>query len=172
MIDRAFFHRDVLAVAPDLVGKLLVRTLPGGRVLRLRITETEAYAGEGDTACHASRGRGRRSEMLYHDGGTIFVYLCYGMYWMLNIVTGRADEPQGVLLRGAEGYDGPGKLTRALGIDGALNGGDILACPGLRIEDDGKLAGILAGKRIGIGYAAEADQARLWRFTLKGTDNG
>ena len=88
--DREFFRRDVLCVAPELVGRILVRRLPDGTLLRARITETEAYRGEQDTACHASRGRTQRTEVLYHDGGTIYVYLCYGMHWMLNIVTGRA----------------------------------------------------------------------------------
>ena len=97
--DREFFRRDVLCVAPDLVGRILVRRLPDGTLLRARITETEAYRGEQDTACHASRGRTQRTEVLYHDGGTIYVYLCYGMHWMLNIVTGHADEPQAVLIR-------------------------------------------------------------------------
>ncbi len=105
--DREFFRRDVLCVAPELVGRILVRRLPDGTLLRARITETEAYRGEQDTACHASRG----TEVLYHDGGTIYVYLCYGMHWMLNIVTGHADEPQAVLIRAcADGANGPGKL--------------------------------------------------------------
>ena len=90
--DREFFRRDVLCVAPELVGRILVRRLPDGTLLRARITETEAYRGEQDTACHASRGRTRRTEVLYHDGGTIYVYLCYGMHWMLNIVTGHDVE--------------------------------------------------------------------------------
>ena len=125
--DREFFRRDVLCVAPELVGRILVRRLPDGTLLRARITETEAYRGEQDTACHASRGRTRRTEVLYHDGGTIYVYLCYGMHWMLNIVTGHADEPQAVLIRAcADGANGPGKLTRRLQIDKAFNDGDII----------------------------------------------
>ena len=118
--DREFFRRDVLCVAPDLVGRILVRRLPDGTLLRARITETEAYRGAQDTACHACHGRTKRTEVLYHDGGTIYVYLCYGMHWMLNIVTGHVDE-------------------------------------GLRfaLETD---------TRVGIGYAAPEDQARLWRW--------
>ena len=91
--DREYFRRDVLCVAPDLVGRILVRRLPDGTLLRARITETEAYRGERDTACHACHGRTKRTEVLYHDGGTIYVYLCYGMHWMLNIVTGHVDGP-------------------------------------------------------------------------------
>lgn len=166
MTDREFFLRDVLDVARELPGKYLTRTLPDGREMRAVITETEAYGGERDTACHASKGRTRRSEMLYHAGGTIFVYLCYGMHWMLNIVTGPENEPQGVLIRAAGGYNGPGRLTKALSIDGGFNGLDILSCPGLRVED-GEKVDIILGKRIGIAYAAKADQDRLWRFTVK-----
>lgn len=136
--DREFFRRDVLCVAPDLVGLILVRRLPDGTLLRARITETEAYRGAQDTACHACHGRTKRTEVLYHDGGTIYVYLCYGMHWMLNIVTGHVDEPQAVLIRAcADGANGPGKLTKRLQIDKVFNGGDITACPELWIEDDG-----------------------------------
>ena len=167
MTDREFFRRDVLETAPALVGCYLVRTAPDGSEKRFMITETEAYAGESDTACHAHRGRTKRSEMLYHDGGTIFVYLCYGMYWMLNIVTGAEDEPQGVLIRACEGAAGPGRLTRALGVDGSFNGLDILANPGLRLELPRSKVNITCGKRVGIDYAAPADRDRLWRFIME-----
>jgi DNA-3-methyladenine glycosylase len=166
MTDREFFRRDVLETAPALVGCYLVRTAPDGSEKRFMITETEAYAGESDTACHAHRGRTKRSEMLYHDGGTIFVYLCYGMHWMLNIVTGPAGSPQGALIRACRGVNGPGRVTKALGIDGSFNGGDILACSELRIEAGDKID-ITFGKRIGINYASQEDQDRLWRFTAQ-----
>jgi DNA-3-methyladenine glycosylase len=166
MTDREFFRRDVLETAPALVGCYLVRTAPDGSEKRFMITETEAYAGESDTACHAHRGRTKRSEMLYHDGGTIFVYLCYGMHWMLNIVTGPAGSPQGALIRACRDVNGPGRVTKALGINGSFNGGDILACRELRIEAGVKVD-ITFGKRIGINYASQEDQDRLWRFTAQ-----
>ena len=166
MTGRDFYRCGVLETAPALIGKTLVRTFPDGSVSRLIITETEAYTGERDSACHAFRGRTKHSEMLYRDGGTIFVYLCYGMYWMLNIVTGRENDPQGVLIRGAGDISGPGRLTRRLDIDGSFNGLDILACPGLAVED-GDEVDITCSTRIGIGYASKEDQDRLWRFTLK-----
>lgn len=172
MMDRDFFRRGVLEVAPELVGMTLVRTFADGSVKRLRITETEAYAGAEDSACYAHKGRTKRSEMLYRDGGTMFVHLCYGMYWMLNIVTGPVGEPQGVLIRGAEGYDGPGKLTKALDIGKSFDGADVLRCPGLRLEDGGSMVDITCGKRIGIAYAAPEDQEKLWRFTAKRKGNG
>ena len=163
--DREFFRRDVLCVAPDLVGRILVRRLPDGTLLRARITETEAYRGAQDTACHACHGRTKRTEVLYHDGGTIYVYLCYGMHWMLNIVTGHADEPQAVLIRAcADGANGPGKLTKRLQIDKTFNGRDILTCPELWLEDDGQRFALGTDTRVGIGYAAPEDQARLWRW--------
>ncbi len=162
-----FFHRDCLEVAPDLIGKLLVRRLPDGTVWKLRITETEAYRGEEDTACHAHRGRTKRTELLYRESGTIYIYLCYGIHWLLNLITGEAEQPQGVLIRGCEGFPGPGRLTKRLEITGELNGGSILDSDALWVEDDGFRCEIGLGKRIGIGYADQADQDRLWRFLQK-----
>ena len=89
-----FYHRHALEVAPDLVGKVLVY-----QGQRLRISETEAYCGVSDTACHASKGRTNRTEVLYADAGTIYVYLCYGIHWLMNIITGDREDPQGVLIR-------------------------------------------------------------------------
>ena len=89
-----FYHRPCLDVARELVGKVLVHG-----DLRLRITETEAYCGESDTACHASKGRTARTEVMYREAGTIYIYLCYGMHWMLNIVTGEKNAPEAVLIR-------------------------------------------------------------------------
>ena len=161
-----FYHRPCLQVARDLVGKVLVRRVDG-EVLRLRITETESYCGEQDTACHASRGRTRRTEVMYQKAGTIYVYLCYGIHWMLNIVTGEEDEPEAVLIRACEGsMNGPGKLTKALQITGQLNRGSILG-EELWVEDDGFACAVAADTRVGIGYASEEDQARLWRFRLR-----
>ena len=156
-----FYHRPCLDVARDLVGKVLVHG-----DLRLRITETECYCGESDTACHASKGRTQRTEVMYRKAGTIYIYLCYGMHWMLNIVTGEENEPEAVLIRACEGkYNGPGKLTKALGITGQLNRGSILGDE-LWIEDDGLSPTLEALPRVGIGYASEEDQARPWRFRL------
>lgn len=122
-LERDFFARDVLEVAPDLLGKLVVHRTEHG-ILRLRITETEAYRGEQDTACHAHRGRTRRTETLYGPPGTLYVYLCYGIHWMLNLVTGREGQPQAVLVRACLTAQGPGRLTKALQVTGALNGQD------------------------------------------------
>ena len=148
--------------AEALVGRILVRRFEDGRVLRARITETEAYFRETDTACHARFGRTKRSEVLYRPAGTIYVYLCYGIHWMLNLVTGPADDPQAVLIRGVEGASGPGRVTKYLGIDGSMN--DTALGEALSLEDDGCRPALQRTERIGIGYASPEDQARLWRF--------
>ena len=157
-----FYNRPCLEVARDLVGKVLVHG-----DLRLRIMETEAYCGESDTACHAHKGRTKRTEVMYMAAGTIYIYLCYGVHWMLNIVTGEENEPEAVLIRACEGRaNGPGKLTKALKITGILNRSSILGDE-LWIEDDGFRCSVATDRRVGIGYASEEDQSKLWRFKLQ-----
>ncbi len=156
-----FYHRPCIDVARDLVGKVIVH---GDK--QLRISETEVYWGETDTACHASKGRTKQTEVLYADAGTIYVYLCYGIHWLLNIITGDVDDPQGVLIRACLEAPGPGKLTKALGITGEWNRKSILETPEFYIGDDGFRCSIVADKRVGIGYASQEDQDRLWRFKL------
>ena len=161
-----FFHRPCLQVSRDLVGKILVRKTPDGE-LRLRITETEAYCGESDTACHAHKGKTRRTEVLYADAGTIYVYLCYGIHNLINIVTGDPADPQAVLIRACEGAPGPGRLTKALGITREFNRQSIVDNAEIWIEDDGMRFAVETDKRVGIGYASAEDQDKLWRFKLK-----
>ncbi len=157
-----FFYRPCLEVARDLVGKVLVY---GEK--QLRISETEAYCGENDTACHASRGRTRRTEVMYQEAGTVYIYLCYGMHWMLNIVTGEKEQPEAVLIRACCEAPGPGKLTKAMGITGALNRSSVVDSDIFWIGDDGFSCEIVPDKRVGIGYASQEDQDRLWRFKMK-----
>lgn len=166
-LDAAFFHRDCLELAPALVGKIIARRMPDGQVRRLRITETEAYRGEEDTACHAHKGRTRRTEILYGESGVIYVYLCYGIYWLMNVISGEAEQPQGVLIRACAGYEGPGRLTKQLAVDGSFNRRSAWDDPDIWFEDDGLDCAIITDKRVGIGYASEEDQNRLWRFILK-----
>ena len=156
-----FFHRHALDVAPDLVGKLLIH---GDRYLR--ISETEAYCGATDTACHAHKGRTKRTEVLYADAGTIYIYLCYGMHWLMNVITGDIDDPQGVLIRACVDAEGPGKLTKKLGITGALNRGSVVDSTELWIADDGFRCSVRTDKRVGISYANQEDQDKPWRFIL------
>lgn len=156
-----FYHRPCIAVAQELVGKVIVH----GNI-RLRISETEVYWGQTDTACHAHKGRTNRTEVLYADAGTIYVYLCYGIHWLLNIVTGDPEDPQAVLIRACVEAPGPGRLTKALGITGELNRQSILRTPDFFIADDGFRCTVIPDKRVGIGYASREDQDRLWRFKL------
>ncbi len=182
-LDAAFFARPTPEVARDLLGRRLVRRLEGERLSGI-IVETEAYVGESDTACHASRGCTPRTRVMYGPPGRYYVYLIYGMHHMLNIVTAAEGEPEAVLIRALwpeEGLermralrggvpdrrlaDGPGKLCRALAIDRGLNGasveGDELWLePGVEVPRER----ILASPRVGIDYASEEDRARPWRF--------
>lgn len=158
------------AVAKKLLGKLLVRKWPDGRISRHRITEVEAYHGERDLACHASKGRTKRTEVLYRAGGVWYVYLCYGIHEMLNVVTGPAEHPSAVLIRGVEGIEGPGSVTKQLGIDRRLNTLPVARGSGLWIEDDGFVpprGSMLMTPRIGVDYAGPVWTMKPWRFVFR-----
>lgn len=162
---QAFYDQNAVELAPLLLGKYLcIKTEDG--VLRWPITETEAYYTEKDTACHAHKGRTKRTELLYRRGGCAYVYLCYGMYHLMNVICGEENVPQGVLIRGAGEYDGPGKLTRAMGINQTHNGIDLVSGDVMWIED-GPQPGYEATPRIGISYATEEYRNILWRFVAK-----
>ncbi|MCC8145631.1 MAG: DNA-3-methyladenine glycosylase [Bacteroidales bacterium] len=161
----SFFRRDVLKVAPGLLGKYLVRKYPDGTVRRFRITDVEAYRGEEDKACHAHKGRTPRTEMLYHKGGVIYVYLIYGIYWLLNIVTGAEEKPQGVMIRAVEGIYGPGRVGRELKLDKSLLGKSITGNE-LWIEDSDEKPEFITVPRVGIDYAQEWKDIE-WRFMVK-----
>lgn len=133
------------------------------------ITEVEAYDGERDLACHARAGRTRRTEVLYAAGGIWYVYLCYGMHEMLNLVVGPPDWPAAVLIRGVAGCAGPGRVTRALGIDRRLNGAAAQPASGLWIEDRGirvPRRQVQASPRIGVDFAGPVWAAKAWRFRI------
>ncbi len=159
-----------MAQARSLVGKLLVRRWVDGTITRHRITEVEAYDGERDLACHASQGRTKRNEVMYRPGGVWYVYLCYGVHEMLNLVTGPAGYPAAVLIRGIEGSPGPGRLTKRLEISRALNGVVAARASGLWLEDDGYKAPRgtrRVGARIGVDYAGPVWARKPWRFWLE-----
>jgi len=166
---REFFTRDVLDVAPDLLGKLLVRRFDDGSVQKFIINEVEAYRGEEDLACHASKGRSKRTEIMYHEGGHLYVYLIYGMYWMLNIVTGKKENPQAVLIRGIEEINGPGKLTKKLAIEKSFYGEDLISSERIWIESEGYSIDkkIYTTPRIGINYSGDNWKSKPWRYVLK-----
>lgn len=161
-----FFNRDALTVAPELVGKVIVSRL-GENEVRVRITETECYCGEQDTACHAHKGRTKRTEILYGESGLVYVYLCYGMHWLMNVITGGKENPQGVLIRAGEGFNGPAKLTKALGVTGEINYQKIYDNNKIYIEDDGLKCDYTTDKRVGISYATQEYIDKPWRFILK-----
>jgi DNA-3-methyladenine glycosylase len=165
-LPREFYIRDVLSVAPELIGKELIVGHINNEPSRYIITEVEAYWGPEDQACHASKGRTRRTEIMYHEGGRVYVYFVYGMYWMLNIVTGKENEPQAALIRGIEGFNGPGKLTCQLKIDGTFYGEDVTVSNRIWIEDNGRIYTYKTGPRIGIDYAGKPWTDMPWRFYL------
>lgn len=196
IMQRAFYHRDSLIVAQELLGKILVHEIDGQRVA-VKIVETEAYMGIDDKAAHSYGGRRtKRVEVLYGKPGFAYVYLIYGMYDCLNVVTQEEGVPQAVLIRAAEpveGLDsisqaryqkpyceltkqqirnltsGPGKLCKALHIDRKLNGEDL--CGGQLYIEEGTndIVTVVSAKRVGIDYAKEAKEY-LWRFYIENND--
>ena len=162
-LDTSLFSLPATQLAPLLLGKLLCRQTEHG-ILRYRITETECYFGEEDSACHAHRGKTSRNAPLYLSGGYSYIYLCYGIHNLLNVVSGNENHPEAVLIRGVEGYNGPGKLTKAMSIDRTLNQTDLTTSDQLWIEDDGISFPYRTDRRVGIDYADPADRERQWRF--------
>ena len=164
-LNKIDYSRSAQEFAPFLLGKVICRRTENG-VIRGIITETECYQGEDDTACHASKGKTMRNAPMYLEGGHLYVYLCYGIHHMINIVSGKADEPEAVLIRGVQGAEGPGRASKFLNITTALTGIDICEGDEVWIEDDGTEVSFVASKRIGIDYAEAKDRDRLWRFTV------
>jgi DNA-3-methyladenine glycosylase len=160
--------RRTVSLARWLLGKHLVRATPEGRIAAV-ITEVEAYDGPHDRASHASRGQTPRNAVMFQPGGVWYVYLCYGVHKMLNLVTGPGGYPAAVLIRGVEGVSGPGRVTRTLEIDRRLNGADCAAASGLWIEDRGEQvprASVRALPRVGVDYAGSVWSRKPWRFML------
>ena len=183
-----FYHRnDVVQISKDLLGKVLCTNI-NGQVTKAIITETEAYAGVTDKASHAYGGkRTKRTEPLYAQGGTVYIYLCYGIHHLFNVVTNESETPQAVLIRAGkplEGFDrmrkrrkksevgnillaGPGSLSKALGITTEFTGTNLLGNQ-IWIEDHNNsidIEEIITGPRIGIDYADE-DATRPYRFVI------
>ena len=176
-----------MQVAKSLLGKYLVRNSQTG-LLAARIVEVEAYVGPEDRASHASRGRTKRTEVMFGPPGVAYVYLVYGMYHCFNVVTERTGYPAAVLIRAVELHsrkvgvggapmagppptliDGPGRVCRLFQIDRSLNKLDLTLGRTLWIEDRGERvseAKIAASPRIGVDYAGEW-AAKPWRFRLK-----
>lgn len=166
-LGKDFFTRDIRLVAEELIGKLIVRKKFNGKVEKYRITEIEMYIGEEDLACHAAKGRTARTEVMYAEGGLVYVYLIYGMYWLLNIVTGAINKPQAILIRGVENINGPGRVGRTLNLDKSFYGEDLTLSERLWIEDDGYKFSFTRHPRINIDYAGEIWKNKPFRYTMK-----
>lgn len=187
-VARDWFSRDVLQVARELLGMHLVRVMDG-QELRSIITETEAYRGEEDLACHARVGRTRRTAVMYGPPGHAYVYFTYGMHWCFNVVCMPQDFPAAVLIRAIEPLNGleqiaarrigrpqkewtngPARLTQALAIDGHLNGVDLtIQDAGLWIETGESVPDerVITGPRVGIQNVPEPWRSLPWRFRIK-----
>ena len=184
-ISRSFYEQSTLDVARQLLGKYLVRTHQDGTTVG-KIVETEAYVGPEDKACHASKGRTPRTEVMFGQAGHAYVYFVYGFHHMLNIVTESVDYPAAVLIRAVEPVggvelmqarrqtetlrnlaSGPGKLCQAFAIDRKLNGDDLCGKL-LYLEDRGEaVSKVVTTPRIGVDYAGKWKN-EPWRFLIKG----
>ena len=172
ILPRSYFNRPTVQVARSLIGKYLIRSIAGQEVAA-KIIEVEAYVGPLDRACHASKGRTQRTDVMFGPGGVAYVYLIYGMYHCLNVVTEREEFPSAVLIRAieidGELIDGPGRLCRALQIDRRFNRVDLTTGESIWFEDRGVLVGrgdVKAHVRIGVDYAGEWAK-KPWRFRLR-----
>lgn len=170
ILRREFFERSAPEVGRDLLGKWLVGKYRG-REISAYIVEVEAYDGFKDRASHASRGKTLRNQVMFGSAGIWYVYLIYGVYWMLNVVTGPRDYPSAVLIRAVSEIRGPGKLTKYFKINKAFNGKQVNKRSGLWVEDRGEKVArdnIKATRRVGVEYAGQYWSCRKWRFILKG----
>jgi len=166
-LPRAFFAREAEQLAHDLIGTILVHRIDGKQVSG-RIVETEAYVGAHDLACHAAKGRTARTEVMFGRAGHAYVYLCYGIHDMLNIVSGHPEVAQAVLVRAAEPLDGwqanlsgPGNLAKGFGITRRHNGLDLTGGEIFLLEDPSYVPRIVRTRRIGVDYAKEWKDAPL-----------
>jgi DNA-3-methyladenine glycosylase len=160
----AFFRRNVLTVAPELLGKTLVRKFDNDTINKYVITEIEAYNGYEDLACHASKGRTPRTDIMFREGGLVYVFLVYGIHWMLNFVTGTEGEASAVLIRGLEGIPGPGRVGKSLQINKSFYGEDLFLSERVWVENSDILIPYRQMPRVGIHYAGEPWISKPWRY--------
>jgi DNA-3-methyladenine glycosylase len=165
-IDTKFFHKEAIFVAQESLGKKIVRAYDSGEIVKYTITETEAYVGEEDLACHASKGRTKRTEIMYHEGGKVYVYLIYGIYWMLNFVTGKENIPQAVLIRGIDQCSGPGRVGKLLQLNKDFYGEDLAFSKKIWVENSQIKPNFITTVRVGIDYAGDIWKNKLWRFII------
>jgi DNA-3-methyladenine glycosylase len=170
VLSKAFFGRPTLDVARELLGKQLCRRLGSGKIIRARICETEAYDGLEDRASHASKGATTRNVVMFGPPGRAYIYLCYGVHWLLNITTREKGYPAAVLIRAVEGVEGPGRLTKHFQITSAFNDQLLTRVGGLWVEDvdtEVHAAEVMATPRVGVDYAGAEWGAKPWRFVWK-----
>jgi len=170
IINQKFFLGDALTIAQSLIGKYLVR-VQDGEESALMLHEVEAYDGPADLACHASRGKTPRTEIMFGSGGHFYVYFIYGIHWMLNIVVGEVDYPAAILIRGAGEISGPARLTKALSINKDINKMPAAKETGLWFEDRGVHVAkkdIIRTPRIRVDYAGDVWSKKPYRFLLNG----
>ncbi len=165
VLDKSFFNRSTHAVARELMGKMLVRQ-KGKKIIRSKITEVEVYDGFADQASHASRGKTKRNIPMFNNAGRWYVYLVYGMHWMLNIVTREKGYPAAILIRGVEGILGPARVTKALGVSNIFNNRKAEIKTGLWIEEGAvtEKMRITRTARIGVDYAGPVWANKKWRL--------
>ena len=164
-----FFNRRPQTVARELLGKYLVRRFNDGHRMSVIITETEAYDGQHDRACHARSGKTGRNWPMWGPPAHAYVYFTYGMHWMLNLVTREEGYPSAVLIRGAGEFVGPARLTKGLRINNALNAKVLGMASGLWVEDRGveiRDRHVERTGRIGVDYAGVWAK-KPWRFVVK-----
>ena len=170
VLDENFFAGDTLEVARNMLGKYIIRHNAGYK-LSLKITDVEAYDGFEDKASHARFGRTPRSEVMFGPPGRIYIYLIYGMYWMLNIVTREKGYPAAILIRGTEEIYGPGRIGKYLELKSALNTKIAIPENGLWLEDRGIILprnAIQERPRVGVDYAGPVWSEKLYRFSWSG----
>ncbi|HEX2386607.1 MAG TPA: DNA-3-methyladenine glycosylase [Candidatus Binatia bacterium] len=187
-LPRSFYAQPTIRVARQLLGKYLVRKHPDGKTAG-KIVETEAYVGPHDLACHASKGRTARTEVMFGPPGHAYVYFIYGVYYCLNIVTEEVGHASAVLIRALEPIEGielmqrrrrtdelrklasgPGKLCLAMAIDKALNAADVSRGNVLYVEDRNEpLPKIVARPRVGVDYAGKWKD-KPWRFLIRDSE--
>ncbi len=184
LIPQSFYRRDADLVARELLGQLLVRD-----EVVLRITEVEAYGGPEDSASHVRHGRTDRNAIMWGKGGHAYLYLCYGLHWMLNVVTGEEGQGAAVLIRACEPVAGtntllarrmmtavkpallagPGRVAQGLNLDEVFNGESLFRKGGLELREGEPPHAILTGPRVGIAFATQEDQQAPRRYAVAGT---
>ena len=154
-------------VAPEILGKILVRVLQDKTTICLPVTEVEVYRGAEDLACHASKGLTERNRVMFGPGGHIYMYLVYGMHWMCNIVTGAPGHPEALLIRSVGDIAGPGRVTKKLQMGLDFYSEDLVLSERIWLTDGPIIKTFSTGPRIGINYAGEPWVSMPWRYWIK-----